>query len=52
MKNYDPVYPKLLEGLGNLCLGVTLKLRESGQNDPIAAKCHLGWTVYWCTGEF
>ncbi|XP_062541806.1 uncharacterized protein LOC134209791 [Armigeres subalbatus] len=43
---YDTVQPQLLIGLDNLRLGVPLKLREGGSNDPIAAKCRLGWTVY------
>ncbi|XP_062708969.1 uncharacterized protein LOC134288366 [Aedes albopictus] len=51
MESYETVQPKLLIGLDNLRLGAPLKLREGEPNDPIAAKCRLGWTVYGCTGE-
>ncbi|XP_062711342.1 uncharacterized protein LOC134289484 [Aedes albopictus] len=51
MESYENVQPKLLIGLDNLRLGAPLKLREGGPNDPIAAKCRLGWTVYGCAGD-
>ncbi|XP_062713808.1 uncharacterized protein LOC134290646 [Aedes albopictus] len=51
MESYENVQPRLLIGLDNLRLGAPLKLREGGPNDPIAAKCRLGWTVYGCAGD-
>lgn len=43
---YDKAEPKILIGLDNLSLCVPLKIREGNIDDPIAAKCRLGWTIY------
>lgn len=48
LKDYELIQPKLLIRLDNLRLVVTLKVREGGVTDPIAAKCRMGWSVYGC----
>lgn len=44
-KSYENVQPKLLNALDNLRLGILLKVREDGPNDPVAAKCLLKWIL-------
>lgn len=44
--DYELAQPKLLIGLDNLRLGIPLKIREGRLNEPIAAKCRLGWAIY------
>ncbi|XP_055622958.1 uncharacterized protein LOC129766451 [Toxorhynchites rutilus septentrionalis] len=46
LEDYELIQPKLLIGLDNLALGVPLKIRQGNRNDPIAAKCRLGWSIY------
>ncbi|XP_062700111.1 uncharacterized protein LOC134284819 [Aedes albopictus] len=46
IEDYDMVEPKLLIGVDNLRLGIPLKIREGRHNEPTAAKCRLGWTIY------
>lgn len=46
IEDYTNVQPKLLIGLNNLSLCVPRKLREGGPHDPVAVKCHLGWSIY------
>ncbi|XP_058467108.1 uncharacterized protein LOC131440034 [Malaya genurostris] len=49
--DYAEVQPKLLIGLDNLRLIVPIRLREGKSNEPIAAKCRLGWSVYGYYGN-
>ncbi|XP_062707592.1 uncharacterized protein LOC134288019 [Aedes albopictus] len=46
IEDYSNVQPKLLIGLNNLGLCVPRKLREGRPHEPVAVKCHLGWSVY------
>lgn len=44
--SYQNVVPKLLIGMGNWRLGVPLRVKEGKENQPMALKSRLGWTVY------
>lgn len=44
--DYEHAEPKILIGLDNLRLCIPLKIREGQHNDPIAAMCRLGWTIF------
>ncbi|XP_062714026.1 uncharacterized protein LOC134290833 [Aedes albopictus] len=46
VEDYTNVQPKLLIGLNNLGLCLPRKMREGGPHDPVAVKCHLGWSIY------
>ncbi|XP_053686412.1 uncharacterized protein LOC128735954 [Sabethes cyaneus] len=44
--SYDDVQPKLLIGMNNVHLVHALDSREGRQNEPVAVKTRLGWTIY------
>uniref|UniRef100_A0A182PWL6 Integrase catalytic domain-containing protein n=1 Tax=Anopheles epiroticus TaxID=199890 RepID=A0A182PWL6_9DIPT len=46
LSTYNREKPKLILGIDNLKLIVPLKVREGNEQEPIAAKTRLGWTVY------
>lgn len=47
---YQNEKPKVLIGLDNYKLGLTLDIREGGWHEPMATKTRLGWSVYGPTG--
>lgn len=46
MQSYDNAEPKILIGLNHAKLLINSKVRVGQDNEPIAAKCKLGWTVF------
>ncbi|XP_058816619.1 uncharacterized protein LOC131679884 [Topomyia yanbarensis] len=46
VESYDRVHPRLLIGMNNIRLGHALDSREGKENEPIATKTRLGWTIY------
>ncbi|XP_055910431.1 uncharacterized protein LOC129944792 [Eupeodes corollae] len=43
---YEQATPRILIGLDNANLGLPLKFKDGGRNDPLATKTRLGWVVY------
>ncbi|XP_062538477.1 uncharacterized protein LOC134206767 [Armigeres subalbatus] len=50
VSSYKDAIPRILIGLDNTKLKTTLKLRESGGDEPVAARTRLGWTVFGKSG--
>ncbi|XP_062711049.1 uncharacterized protein LOC134289063 [Aedes albopictus] len=44
--SYDSTVPRILIGVDNADLQVTLKKREGKKFEPVATKTRLGWTIY------
>ncbi|XP_062703709.1 uncharacterized protein LOC134286152 [Aedes albopictus] len=45
-KFYTDAVPRMIIGIEHAQMLTTLKVREGGANDPVAAKTRLGWCVY------
>ncbi|XP_017492964.1 PREDICTED: uncharacterized protein LOC108381053 isoform X2 [Rhagoletis zephyria] len=45
LSSYEDAIPKLLIGLNNSRLGLSLRSREGSDNEPVAEKTRLGWTL-------
>ncbi|XP_062710849.1 uncharacterized protein LOC134288933 [Aedes albopictus] len=46
LQSYTDAVPRIIIGIEHAQMLTTLKVREGGANDPIAAKTRLGWCVY------
>ncbi|XP_062714134.1 uncharacterized protein LOC134290921 [Aedes albopictus] len=46
LRSYTDAVPRIIIGIEHAQMLTTLKVREGGANDPIAAKTRLGWCVY------
>lgn len=44
--SYDKVRPSILIGLNNWNCALPTRIRYSSNEEPIAAKCMLGWTIF------
>ncbi|XP_062538392.1 uncharacterized protein LOC134206680 [Armigeres subalbatus] len=50
--SYESAVPRILIGVDNTHLLVTLKKKEGKKLEPVAAKTRLGWTIYGNVDEF
>lgn len=46
VESYNDARPRLLIGMNNVRLGHALDSREGKENEPIATKTRLGWTIF------
>ncbi|XP_062710495.1 uncharacterized protein LOC134288735 [Aedes albopictus] len=46
VQSYNDVRPRLLIGMNNIRLGHPLDSREGRENEPIATRTRLGWTIF------
>ncbi|XP_017468636.1 PREDICTED: uncharacterized protein LOC108360729 [Rhagoletis zephyria] len=51
LPSYINAVPKLLIGLNNSRLGLSLRSREGSDNEPVAEKTRMGWTLKGVTGK-
>lgn len=51
LPSYEEAQPTLLLGLKDAYLGLPLEIKEGAQNEPIAIKTKLGWTVFGGQGK-
>ncbi|XP_058452848.1 uncharacterized protein LOC131431259 [Malaya genurostris] len=46
VESYSNIRPRLLIGMNNIRLGCALNSREGNENEPVASRTRLGWTIY------